>query len=89
MATVLPPPSKRQRVAHEEYTKVQQDASLVGPDVLFPDATTKTVMVKFLDKSTGQYIQAAPIMIPAAETTQKNIETLINTLLGNVCSTST
>lgn len=78
MTTVLPPPSKRQRIAVAEKAREQQELDHV-PDNL------GSVRLQFLDRATGQAV-AAPISVPVANATVKNLELLLNTLQGNVGS---
>ena len=76
MATVLPPPSKRQRTETAIKTREQQEVDRI-PDNL------GSVRVQFSDHATGQYA-GAPISIPVVDATVKNLEILLNTLQGNV-----
>ncbi|KAL8734429.1 MAG: hypothetical protein Q9181_003209 [Wetmoreana brouardii] len=75
MATVLPPPSKRQRVAIAEKAREQQDLDTIPSDL-------GSVRVHFFDQSTGKPT-GAPVAIPVADATVKNLELLLNTLQGN------
>lgn len=76
MATVLPPPSKRQKVALAEK-KVAEEADRQIPEDL------GNVTVQFVDQTNGQ-VTGAPIAIPVAEATSSNLEQLLNTLQRNV-----
>lgn len=76
MATVLPPPSKRQRTAVAERTRAQQDIGAI-PDNL------GSIRVQFIDQATGQST-GAPVSVPVVDATVKNLELLLNTLQGNV-----
>ena len=76
MATVLPPPSKRIRTAATEKAREQQDIQKT-PDNL------GSIRVQFIDQATGKS-NAAPVSIPVADATVKNLELLLNTLQGNV-----
>ena len=76
MATVAPPPSKRQKTAIALKTKEQQELDTI-PDNL------GSVRVQFHDHATGKAI-ATPVSIPLANATVKNLELLLNTLQGNV-----
>lgn len=76
MATVLPPPSKRQRTAIAEKAHDQQTIDAIPSDL-------GSVRVHFYDQSTGQP-SGAPVAIPVADATVKNLELLLNTLQGNV-----
>ncbi|SPN96678.1 probable WD40-repeat protein (notchless protein) [Cephalotrichum gorgonifer] len=74
MATVLPPPSKRQKRELLERSQIQQDVS--------PPTTTETGSFKarFVDADGNQL--ADVIEIPLADASEKNISLLLNTLLG-------
>jgi ribosome assembly protein 4 len=78
MATVLPPPSKKQRVAAVEKARQQQDIATI-PDGL------GSVRVQFQDQSTGNSTGGA-VSLPVVDTTVKNLELLLNSLQGNVCT---
>lgn len=80
MATVLPPPSKRQRIEASEKARVQAEAREI-PDGL------GSVRVQFVDQSTGDGSGPA-IAVPIANATVKNLETLLNSIQGNVGSRS-
>ena len=77
MATVLPPPNKRQRTGLAEKTREQQEIDRI-PDNL------GSVRVQFLDQATGQPT-GGQVAIPVADATVTNLELLLNTLQGNVC----
>lgn len=76
MATVLPPPSKRQRTIIAEKAREQQDVDAIPKDA-------GSVRVQFFDQSTGKPT-GAPVAIPVVDATVKNLELLLNTLQGNV-----
>lgn len=76
MATVLPPPSKRQKTAVAETSREQQSVESIPNDL-------GSLRVQFVDQSTGQPI-GTPISVPVVDTTVKNLELLLNTLQGNV-----
>jgi hypothetical protein len=76
MATVLPPPSKRQRVEASEKARAQVRANEV-PDGL------GSVRVQFIDQTTGNGTGPA-IGVSIANATVKNLETLLNSIQGNV-----
>lgn len=76
MATILPPPSKRQRTNVAEKSRTQQDVDTIPGDL-------GSVRVQFFDQSTGKPT-GAPVAIPVADATVKNLELLLNTLQGNV-----
>lgn len=75
MATVLPPPSKRQRVAAADKAREQQEIDHIPDDL-------GSVRLQFLDPATGGH--TAPISVPVVNATVKNLEVLLNTLQGNV-----
>ena len=77
MATVIPPPSKREKTAIAERTRAQQDVRGIPADL-------GSIRVQFFDQSTGKST-SGPISIPIAEATVKNLELLLNSLQGNVC----
>ena len=76
MATTLPPPRKRQRIATAEFSKKQQDIDTI-PDNL------GSMRVHFLDQATGQSA-GPPVSVPVRDANVKNLELLLNTLQGNV-----
>ena len=76
MATVLPPPTKRQKTAVAEKSREQQAVESI-PNSL------GSIRVQFVDQSNGQSI-GAPISVPVVDATVKNLELLLNTLQGNV-----
>ena len=76
MATVFPPPSKRQKREIADKAKHQQDVERI-PDNL------GSIRVQFVDQATGESTGPA-VAIPVANATVKNLETLINTLQDNV-----
>jgi hypothetical protein len=76
MATVLPPPSKRQRLEASEKTRIQAEANEI-PDGL------GSVRVQFVDQSTGNETGPA-IAVSIANATVKNLEILLNSIQGNV-----
>ncbi|KAH8173655.1 WD domain, g-beta repeat domain-containing protein [Sarocladium implicatum] len=72
MATIAPPPSKRQRREQLERTQVQQDVTAAsGPAGSFK--------ARFLDGD-GQQM-ADVIEVPLADASEKNLSLLLNTLL--------
>lgn len=76
MATVLPPPNKRQKTAIAEKAREQQDVDAIPNDL-------GSVRIHFFDQSTGRPT-GAPVAVPVADATVKNLELLLNTLQGNV-----
>lgn len=79
MATIVPPPSKRQKTAVAEKSREQQTVESI-PDGL------GSIRVQFNDQSTGQSV-GAPIAVPVSSATVKNLELLLNTLQRNVSLT--
>ena len=77
MATILPPPSKRQRTANAERAREQQDVGSIPDDL-------GSIRVQFFDQATGKST-GGPVSIPVADATVKNLELLVNSLQGNVC----
>ena len=76
MATIIPPPSKRQRTAAAQKTREQQDVDTV-PDNL------GSVKIQFVDHGTGK-ASAAPVLVPVADATVKNLELILNSLQKKV-----
>ncbi|KAI4167537.1 MAG: hypothetical protein LQ343_007135 [Gyalolechia ehrenbergii] len=75
MATVFPPPSKRQRTAVAEIARDQQDVDTIPNNL-------GSVRIHFFDQSTGKPT-GPPVAVPVADATVKNLELLLNTLQGN------
>ncbi|KEY69265.1 hypothetical protein S7711_01716 [Stachybotrys chartarum IBT 7711] len=73
MATVLPPPSKRQRREDLERTRTQQDVSAVAAG---PAGSFKA---RFLDSDGNR--MADVIEVPLADASERNLSLLLNTLL--------
>jgi len=73
MATLLPPPSKKQRLAQAKVEPI--DLSTV----------TGNVLCQFRASDTGE-VTGTTIRIPA-KTTAKELELLLNQLLSNVLTT--
>lgn len=76
MATVLPPPSKRQRIETSEKARIQAEENQI-PEGL------GSVRVQFVDQSTGNGTGPA-IAVSISNATVKNLETLLNSIQGNV-----
>jgi ribosome assembly protein 4 len=77
MATIVPPPSKRQKREVLERSQVQQDVTLLASG---PEGSFKA---RFLDGD-GQQM-ADVIEVPLADASEKNLSLLLNTLLARVC----
>ena len=78
MATVLPPPNKKQRIAAENE-KVQEEENSRIPEGL------GSVRIQFVDQASGRPT-GAPVAIPVAQANVKNLELLLNSLQGQVCT---
>ena len=76
MATVAPPPSKRQRREVLERTQVQQDVTAAAT------AELGSLKARFVDSDGNQMTDV--IEIPVSDATEKNVSLLLNTLLGRV-----
>ena len=76
MTTLLPPPTKRQRTEASEKTRQQQEIESIPADL-------GSVRVQFFDQATGSATGPA-VSVPVADANVKNLETLLNTLQGNV-----
>lgn len=76
MATVPPPPSKRQKLAAEANKTLEEEAQRI-PDNL------GNVRVQFVDAGTGK-VTGTPVSIPVAQATAKNLEVLVNDLKRGV-----
>lgn len=76
MATVVPPPSKRQRLDTSNKARDQQEIDSI-PDNL------GSVRVQFFDQATGDASGSA-VAVPVGDATVRNLEILLNTLQGNV-----
>lgn len=77
MATIPPPPSKRQKIAAETARQEAEEARKI-PDNL------GSVRVQFEDASSGA-ATGMPVSISIAQATTKNLEHLLNELKG-VCT---
>lgn len=76
MATVVPPSTKRQKLEASEKARIQSEANEI-PDGL------GSVRVQFVDQSTAN--GTGPVVaVPIANATVKNLETLLNSMQGNV-----
>jgi ribosome assembly protein 4 len=75
MATIVPPPSKRQKLAAVDK------AERAAEDARIPEGLG-SVRVQFVDQSTGKATGPA-VSIPVKDASVRNLETLLNTLQGN------
>ena len=78
MATVFPPPSKRQRLAAAETAKTQQEIDTIPPNL-------GSIRIQFYDQASGKPT-GGPVSVPVVDASVKNLELLVNSLLGNVCT---
>lgn len=76
MSTLYPPPSKRQKLVQADKAREQQEIESIPSDL-------GSVRVQFFDQATGQPTGPA-VSVPVADANVKNLETLLNTLQGNV-----
>ena len=76
MATLFPPPGKRQKREIAEKAQQQQAIELIPADL-------GSIRVQFFDQATGTATGPA-VSVPVADATVKNLETLLNALQGNV-----
>lgn len=76
MATVLPPPSKRQKLAAAIEQKEQVERDRIPDDL-------GSIRVQFVDQATGK-TTGAPVSLPIAQANVKNLELLLNSLQGQV-----
>src|ERR1700682_1781466 len=77
MATVVPPPSKRQRTDAANRAREQQDIEEIPADA-------GSLRLQFFDETTGFPIGQGPVLVPVADANPKNLELLLNTLQGHV-----
>ncbi|KAI5299049.1 hypothetical protein KEM56_003556, partial [Ascosphaera pollenicola] len=75
MATLVPPPSKRQRLDQQENARLQQDLHTIPTDL-------GSIRVQFCDQTTGNATGPA-VAVPIENATVKNLETVLNTLQQN------
>src|SRR5277367_714698 len=74
MATIVPPPSKRQKLEASEKARTQAEIAVI-PDNL------GSIRVQFVDQSTGT--PTGPVVsILVQDATVRNLENLLNTLQG-------
>jgi len=77
MATVLPPPSKRQRTDAADRARQQQDIEEIPSDA-------GSLRIQFFDETTGLPIGQTHIVLAVADANPKNLEVLLNELQGHV-----
>ncbi|KAI5292365.1 hypothetical protein KEM55_007850, partial [Ascosphaera atra] len=71
MATLVPPPTKRQRLDAQEKSKQQQELNTIPTDL-------GSIRVQFYDQTTGNATGPA-VAVPIENATVKNLETVLNT----------
>ncbi len=76
MATILPPPSKRQKRETLERSIEQQDVGN-GP------SGAGSLRLQFIDEMTGLPITKGPVVVAVKDATPKNLELLVNKLQGH------
>ena len=76
MATLVPPPSKRQRTAVAQRAREQQDVDVVPSNL-------GNIRISFIDHSTDQPF-GAPVLVPLADANVRNLSLLLNTLQEKV-----
>lgn len=79
MATLVPPPSKRQRVEHSEKSRIQQDVE-AQPDPVAEDAGD--IRLELRDETTNK-ATGPPIIIALKDANLKNLTTLANQRRGS------
>ena len=72
MATVLPPPSKRQKLAAAEKARIQQQPEPI------PEGS---IRIQFVDRTSNAPTGSA-VSVPLTQATVKNLEILLNSLQG-------
>ena len=77
MATIAPPPSKRQKVAAESRKQEELENNKIPQGL-------GSVRVQFVDQSTDSPT-GGPVSVPHAQANVKNLELLLNSLQGQVC----
>ena len=76
MATIVPPPSKRQRLESLEKAKQEAEANAIPPGL-------GSVRVQFIDGGSGNGTGPA-VSIPIENSSIKNLEILLNSIQGKV-----
>ncbi|KAF2456643.1 WD repeat-containing protein 5B [Lineolata rhizophorae] len=75
MATLVPPPSKRQKLTASNLAKHQQDVPTAPP------ADLGEVRIQFVDRSTGTP-QGDSVLVPLSQATTRNLALLVNSIEG-------
>lgn len=76
MATLVPPPTKRQRIEASEKAKRWTEESQIPSGL-------GSVRVQFVDQSTDRATGPA-VAVPVSDATTQNLESLLNSIQGNV-----
>lgn len=76
MATLLPPPGKKQKREIADRAREQQEIEVIP-------RTLGSVVLQFIDESTGTPTKGE-IKVPVANTSVRELETILNTILNNV-----
>lgn len=76
MATVLPPPSKKQCLENSEKARKQQNIEEIPSDA-------GSLRIQFFDETTGLPV-GVPTQVAVADANPKNLELLLNSLRGAV-----
>lgn len=71
MATVIPPPSKRQRIEFAAYSSLE---------VQSPLPPTGSIRIRFHDQAANKSLSESSVIVPLADATIKNLELLLNSL---------
>ena len=80
MATVIPPPSKRQK------TEAAEKAQRAAEEAIIPD-DLGSVRIQFADQQSG--LTTGPVVaVPVKDSSVKNLEILLNALQGKVGESS-
>ena len=75
MATLPPPPNRKQKTAAAQKAREQQDVDIIPSGI-------GNVRIRFFDEGTGRSF-GDTVSIPVADATTGNLELLVNSLLGN------
>lgn len=73
MATIPPPPSKRQKLASETAKAAEIEENAIPQGL-------GSVRVQFVDQATGR-VTGAPVALPVAQANVRNLERVVNELV--------
>ncbi|CAD6448142.1 705d0359-93b2-4826-8ff3-39780867150d [Sclerotinia trifoliorum] len=76
MATVPPPPSKRQKTDALMKARAQQEIEEIPADA-------GNLLIQFVNRITGEPIGEGPIFVPVANTDRKSLNLLVNKLMDS------